>query len=130
MKFEYYVLNHDFNSRKIYFYNIFNNYYVQTWTEKEIKKFLRNQKTYFYKSFFNDEIIYGFEALCKQIDSIIACEEHHRCEYEISVGGLFETSLDNYEKYDCYEQAHANIELITREVIYQYKKQLKETEDD
>lgn len=130
MRFEYYVLNHDFNLNKIYFYNIFNNYYVQKYTEKEVKKFLRNQKKYSYKSYFDDKILYGFEALCKRIDSIIACEQHHRCEYEISVGGLFEKDLDKFEKYDCYEQAHANIELITREVIYQYKKQLKENEDD
>ena len=27
---------------------------------------------------------------------------------------------------DCYEQAHMNIEMITREVIRQYKQQKKE----
>ena len=30
---------------------------------------------------------------------------------------------------DCYEQAHMNIEMITREVIRQYKEQKKKEKD-
>ena len=38
IQFEYYVLNHNFNRDKRELFNIFNNYYVQYQTEKEIKK--------------------------------------------------------------------------------------------
>ena len=54
MRFEYYVLNHDFNRDKIVLFNIFDNYYVQERTEKEIRKYLRSPKNYKYDSFFKN----------------------------------------------------------------------------
>lgn len=159
MHFEYYVLNHNFNKNKIELFNIFNNCYVQEWTEKEIKKYLRSPKNYKYKSFFKDEEpIYGFEGLCKRFESILRHEEWSRCEYEIAVGSIFITELsdivrsvergeidnDNIleeikkkeernnklEKWDCFQQAQKNIPMIMRECIYQYKQQLKEQKKD
>ena len=55
LRFEYYVLNHNLNRDKIELFNIFDNYYVQEWTEKEIKKYIRSPKNYKYESFFKDE---------------------------------------------------------------------------
>lgn len=155
MHFEYYVLNHNFNKNKIELFNIFNNYYVQEQTEKEIKKYLRSPKNYKYDSFFKDEQpIYGFDGLCKRFEQILRCEEWSRCEYEIAVGSIHITELsdiiraverkefntdnlleeikkrDKYngrlEKWDCFEQAKNNIPMIMRECIYQYKQYLKE----
>lgn len=155
MKFEYYVLNHNFNKDKIELFNIFDNCYVQERTEKEIRKYLRSPKNYKYESFFKDEKnIYGFDGLCKRFEQILMCEERSRCEYEIAVGGIFITELSDIiravereeitvdevyeeiqkknkrnsklEKWDCFQQAQKNIPMIMRECIWQYKQQKKE----
>ena len=132
MQFEYYVLNYDTNKKKVVNYNIFNNISVQEWTEKEVRKYLRAPKKYKHivqyenKFLGREEIaIYGFDALVKEIDSIIAWQERGRREYECSVGDAFETDINNYEKWDTYSQAKPNMVIIAHEVIRQYKKQLK-----
>lgn len=158
MQFEFYVLNLDFNRDKIVNFNIFNNIHVQERTEKAVRKYLRNPKKFKYESFYNDvEPIYGFDALCKEIEGIIRHEEWSRCEYEIAVGSHFITEIYDVlrevergnlavenlydelkkqeqrnfklEKWDCFGQAKPNITMIAREVIYQYKKQLKTKEE-
>lgn len=107
-------------------YNIFNNIRVQESTEKAVKKYLRNPKKFSYKPFSKDEdAIYGFDALAREIDSIIRWQEWSRIEYECSCGYAFETDCRKLEKIDCWYQAHANIEMITHEVLRQYKEQLK-----
>ena len=154
IQFEYYVLNYDHNKDKIVLFNIFDNYYVQEQTEKEIRKYIRNPKNYKYDSFFKDEEpVYGFDGLCKRFETILRCEEWARCEYEIAVGGIFITELSDIirevergeigaddiyeeiqkknkyssklEKWDCFQQAQKNISMIMRECIWQYKQQKK-----
>ena len=153
MQFEFYVLNHDFNRNKVEMFNIFRNIYVQEWTEKAIKKYLRSPKKFKYESFFNKEVVYGFDGLCKEVESILRHELWSRCEYEVAVGSLFTTELKdivrevdrggittdnlydelkkkserngNLEKIDCFYQTKPNIPVIVRECIYQYKEQLK-----
>ena len=125
MQFEYYVLNYDTNKKKVIPYNIFRNRHVQEWTEKAVRKYLRSPKNFTYKSFDGKEILHGFDAFVKELDGIVAWQEHWRCEYEISVGDLFETDCNKLEKWDCYGQAHMNIEMIAHEVIRQYKEQKK-----
>ena len=132
MQFEFYVLNYDFNKRKVVNYNIFNNIRVQEWTEKEVRKYLRAPKKYKHivqyenKFLGREEIaIYGFDALVKEIDSIIKWCEWSKREYEISVGDAFETDINKLEKWDTYSQAHPNAEIIAYTVIRQYKEQLK-----
>ena len=133
MQFEYYVLNYNPNTKKIEPFNIFRNCYVQEYTEKAIKKYLRSPKSYKYvvqhkNDFLGREeiVVYGFDALVKEIDSIIAWQECGRREYECSVGDAFATDCNKLEKIDCYMQAKSNIPMITRECIYQYKEQRKE----
>ena len=131
MQFEFYVLNYNSNRDKVVMYNIFNNIRVQEYTEKAVRKYLRSPKNFKYTPFSKtEETIYGFDALVKEIDSIIHWQEWSRREYEISVGDAFTTDCNKLEKWDCYQQAEPNIEMITREVIYQYKKQLKEGVED
>ena len=126
MQFEYYVLNYNHNKQKVEPFNIFCNVWVQKLTEKEVKKYLRSPKNYKYESFFDEkDIIYGFDALVKRIDSIIGGEEWGRFEYELSCGYAFETDCSKLQKVDTYYQAHMNIEMIVREVIRQYKQQKK-----
>ena len=155
MQFEYYVLNYNPNTKKIEPFNIFRNCYVQEYTEKAIKKYLRSPKNYKYDSFFKDEeSVYGFDGLCKRFEQILRHEEWSRCEYEIAVGGIFITELSDIvrevergeiavediyeeiqkrnkrnsklEKWDCFQQTQKNIPMIMRECIYQYKEQRKE----
>ena len=133
MKFEYYVLNYDFNKKKVVNYNIFNNIRVQEWTEKEVRKYPRAPKKYKHivqygnKFLGREEIaIYGFDALVEEIDRTIAWQERGRREYEVSVGDAFETDINNYEKWDTYSQAKPNMVIIAHEVIRQYKEQKKE----
>lgn len=107
-------------------YNIFNNIRVQEWTEKAVRKYLRAPKKFTYTPYGKDaETIYGFDALVMELDRTIAWQERMRREYEISVADAFETDVDKLEKWDCYMQAAPNMEMIAREVIYQYKQQLK-----
>ena len=126
MKFEYYVINENFNKREIVQFNIFDNYHVQEETEKAVKKYLRAPAKFKYHSYVSDkEDIYGFEGFCKELECIIKWEEWSRCEYEILVGSLFEEDVNKFKKIDCYEQCRKNIPVIAREVIYQYKQQKK-----
>lgn len=127
--FEFYVLNYDINSKKVFNYNIFNNIRVYEAVEKEVKKYLRAPKKYTYKSFMDGNVYYGFEAFCKELDSIIRWQEWSRIQYEISVGEPFETDCNKLEKWDCYMQCRPNIPMIAREVIYQYKQHKKESKD-
>ena len=125
MQFEYYVLNYNQNAKKIEPFNIFRNCYVQEYTEKAIKKYLRSPKNYKYERY-GEDTLYGFEGLCQEIERIIQWQEWSRREYEISVGDVFEKDCDYLEKWDCYMQAKSNIPMIARECIYQYKEQRKE----
>ena len=127
MQFEFYVLNYDFNKKKVVNYNIFNNIRVQEWTERAVKKYLRAPKKFSYTPFGKDvETIYGFDAFVRELDRTIAWQERGRREYECSVGDAFTTDCNKLEKIDCYYQSKPNMEIIAREVIFQYKKQLRE----
>ena len=125
MQFEYYVLNYDCNAKKIVPFNIFRNIHVQEWTEKAVRKYLRSPKNFTYKSFDGKEILHGFGAFVKELDRIIKWQEWSRCGYEMGVCYKFETDCKNIAHMDCYEQAHMNMEMIAREVIWQYKQQKK-----
>ena len=133
MKFEYYVLNYNFNKKCVENFNIFNNISLNEATEKEVRKYLRSPKKYYYIKYGlrvgEYDYIYGFDGLCEAIKSLIMWQEWSRCEYEISVGDAFETDIKNLEKWDCYKQCEPNIPIITREVIWQYKQQIKEKEN-
>ena len=131
MQFEFYVLNYDFNKRKVINYNIFNNCEVQKWTEKAVKKYLRSPKSFTCKPYNkNEEILYGFDALVEEIRRTIAWQERGRRQYEISVSDAFTTDVDKLEKWDCYMQAHPNAEIITHTVLRQYKEQLKKQKEN
>lgn len=154
MEFEFYVLNYNHNKQKVEMFNIFNNIHVKESTEKAVKKYLRNPKKFEYIPFrSNEESVYGFDALVKEIDRIIRSEEWSRCEYEIAVGNHFITEVkdivreidngkiekeniydelnkisqhnDKLEKWDCYMQAKPNMKIIVYEVLRQYKEQKK-----
>lgn len=126
MKFKFYVLNYDFNGKRVENFNIFNNILLNEETEKIVKKYLRSPKNFKYDDYFNKQVLFGFEGFCKELERLIMWQEWGRREYEISVGDAFEDDLEKFEKWDCYMQCKPNIEIIAREVIWQYKQYLKE----
>lgn len=129
MQLEFYVLNYNINAKKVENFNIFRNSRVNRETIKAVKKYLRAPRKYEYKDWTKKTSIFGFDGLKEEIRHIIMCEEWARCEYEISVGDAFESDPSKLEKWDCYRQAVANIDIITRDVIAQYKMKLKEEND-
>ena len=120
-KLEFYVLNYDWNKKKVFNYNIFDNYSVYKCVVKETKKYLRAPRKYKFKRFDETETIYGFDALVKEIDRIVRWQEWARCEYEIYVGDAFEEDVSKYEKWDCYQQFTPNKEMFTQYVIKQVR---------
>lgn len=113
-KFEFYVLNYNFNSKKVEMFNIFNNVHVYDRTLELCKKW--------YKDMYFDKFV-------KELDNIIKYEEWGRREYEISVGDAFEEDINKLEKWDCYKQAHANIETIAYSVLRKYIEAVNTKED-
>ena len=110
MNLEFYVLNYNFNAKVVEMFNIFDNRLVYDGAIKLCKKRKHGAITW-------DEFV-------NKLDNIIKWQEWGRREYEISVGDAFEADLDKFEKWDCYKQAHANIEVIA---MYTYKTFLMET---
>lgn len=163
MKFEFYELNYNCNAHKVEMFNVFRNSRVNEWTLQAVKKYVRNPKKYKYvKQYKNDYLnreeiaLYGFDAFCAEIRSILMNQCWSRREYEISVSDAFVCEirdvvkdLDKFEtldelkeelikierknpkmeKWDVFDQCEKNIPVIAREVIYQYKKQLKEEKE-
>ena len=113
-KFEFYVLNYDINGKKVEMFNIFNNVHVYDRTLELCKKW--------YKDMYFDKFV-------KELDNIIKYEEWGRREYEISVGDAFEEDINKLEKWDCYKQAHANIETIAYSVLRKYIEAVNTKED-
>lgn len=132
MHFEFYVLNYNPNAKKVENFNIFCNSPLSDRMEKEIRKYLRAPKKYKYSKYNmktkKNEFIFGFEGFCEELKSSIRWQEWGRREYEISVADAFEENIEELEKWDCYMQAEPNIPIIAREIIRQYKEQLKEKE--
>ena len=113
-------------------FNIFRNYEVNKYVNKEIRKYLRSPSKYTsyeyitrYPEPAEEKVIYGFEGLVHEIRRTIRWQEWSRREYEISVGDAFEEDCTKLEKWDCARQCEPNMEMIAREVIYQYKQFLK-----
>lgn len=104
--YEFYVLNYDFNAKKIINFNIFSNHEVLKWVTQHVEDF--------------NLCKLSFEELCEEIRKTIAWQEWGRRQYEISVGDAFETNCDKLEKWDCYKQALPNLELIAKMCIERY----------
>lgn len=158
-KFEFYALNYNSNSKQVEMFNIFNNATVYNRTLSAVKKYCRSPKNYSYTKFAchskDDKKIYGFEGFCTEIESVIKSEEWARHEYEILAGNVLtgshqisdennEKNIENklkkleslekdikaLKKWDCYAQALPNIELIARDVVFQYRKWKKSEENN
>lgn len=124
IKFEFYVLNYDFNNHKVINFNIFQNWVLNDRVVEAVREYVSDPVTYFHDT--GEKGLYGFEALCEELRRAIMWQEWSRREYEIFVGDAFCADLDRYEKWDCYDQCLPNIPIIARECIYQFQQQSKE----
>lgn len=114
VKFEWYVLNENFNrNQEIAPFNIFNNTHVHEATNKLCRDYKTHNMT--------------FEDFTEQLRKILQWQEWARCEYEIVVAPLIvkDESDRNWKKIDCYQQALPNIKLIAKYVLEEYYPKLK-----
>lgn len=102
-KLKFYVLNYDFNKKKVVHFNIFNNIHVYESTLELIKDY--NDKKY------------SFDEFVKELINIVKWQEWSRRQYEISVGDAFETNLDKFEKWDCFKQFEPNAEMFAHYLL-------------
>ena len=102
-KLQFYVLNYDFNKEKVVHFNVFNNIRVYESTLKLIDDY-NNKK-------------YSFDEFVKELLKIVQWEEWSRRQYEISVGDAFETDLDKFEKWDCFEQFRPNARMFAHYLL-------------
>lgn len=97
---EWNVLRYDFNERKIVNFNIFDSVRFSEYVEE-----MRNQIWDSVDKFIeilNNNLMYCFWS---------------KSEYEIMVGGLFETDCSKFEKIDIYDQVKPNIVQLARYIL-------------
>lgn len=95
---EWYVLNYNFNLKKIEPINIFNYGNFLKDIKEIYKEYIkRKEDIEFFENKINSELLYYFWS---------------KREYEISVGDLFEKDLEKYEKIDVYYQVKMNFKAF------------------
>ncbi len=102
-KLHFYVLNYDFNKNKVVSYNIFDNIHVYEATLQLVDDY--------------NDAKYSFEEFVNELIKIVQWQEWGRREYEISVGDAFETNLEKFEKWDCFEQFKPNAEMFAHYLL-------------
>ena len=100
----WYVLNYDWNQKKVVNQDIFWRDYEET-----LKKARRNKK-------FTD-----YNSLKEYLRRDFQYHYWSKAECEIAVGDVFPRSLDELEKIDMYRQIEMNLDRITEYVIHQLK---------
>ena len=95
---EWYVLNYNFNLKKIEPINIFNYGNLLEEIKEIYKEYIeRKEDIEFFENKINSQLLYYFWS---------------KREYEISVGDLFEKDLEKYEKIDVYYQVKMNFKVF------------------
>lgn len=101
---KWYVLNYDFNGKKIELFNIFGSCRFSEGVEKLLKKYTT------------------FEDFVKELDSLAMYCFWCKREYEIMCCDLFVNEPDKLEKIDVYFQLKNNIEVLAKYIILEYNK--------
>lgn len=104
---KWYVLNEDFNTRKIILQNVITNELVEL----------------IYKHYKNNSIA-NLNQLENFINLYFRGIYSYRAECEIVVGGLF-TKYENFERIDIYKQLEKNLKTITEYINYKMELNLK-----
>lgn len=114
IKFEYYAVRVDFNTKKVNQFNIFDNTYVYNGALKAVVQYMTGVIKY-------DEYV-------KELRSVIMHEMWSRVQYEISVGEAFEENAKNLHKIDVFYQIEKNLPVIAM-YVYQTAKDYFYNED-
>lgn len=99
---KFYALNYDWNKKKLYQFNIFDNIYFN----EEIKKAIQD---------YNDNYNYNVfkETIRRKLQYCFWCKR----EYELFIGDAFDENLDNYEKVDVYSQVLPNLDILCNYIL-------------
>ena len=113
-KFEWYVLNYDFNNKCVENFNIFRSVRFVRQVAELLVKYVTFDD---FKDKLKDALRYSFSS---------------KAEYEIMVGDLFvDPEKADLEKIDVYSQVKPNLDTLARYIIYKWnnrpygKKQLE-----
>ncbi len=101
---EWYVLNYDFNKKKVETFNIFRNAVFV----KNVQELVNNYLT--------------FDDFVEKLKSEIKYNFWSRREYEISVGDAF-CKEEELEKWDIANQVLPNIEILANYIINYYNQE-------
>ena len=105
---EFYVLNYDFNGKKIEAFNIFCNVKLLDGIDRLLVEYI------------------SIDDFCEKLDSLLRYCFWSKREYEISVADAFEEDLSKYEKIDVYRQVAPNLKLIANLIIDYHNENLGE----
>jgi hypothetical protein len=106
MGMQWYVLNYDFNGKKIELFNIFDSANFLYGITQALKK--DNYKDF--KEEINNWLMYSFWS---------------KAEYEIVCGDLFVEQPEHLEKIDIYYQVKENVDILAKYILSKYNKHSK-----
>lgn len=110
--FEWYVLNENFNTRKIEPFNIFQNISLYEAAVELCEEY--NSKDM------------AFDDFVERLRRLVQWQEWSRREYEIMVAPLWSSEDEmTWKKIDCYQQVEPNIKLVARHVLSVYSSKKK-----
>lgn len=101
---KWYVLNYDFNRKKMESFNIFNSSNFLWGVSKALKE---------YES---------FGKFKGEIDNSLKYSFWSKSEYEIACGDLFVSDINDLEKIDVYFQMKDNVDVLSRYILTEYNK--------
>lgn len=100
---EYYVLNYDWNRKKLYNFNIFDSIRFSEFLEKDFEDYKENGRNY--------------ETFKEEVRKDLMSAFWSKREYELFIGDAFDTNIDNYEKVDVYSQVLPNLDILVKYII-------------
>lgn len=103
---KWYVLNYDFNRKKVENFNIFRNIRFVEGVQDLLEHYIT------------------FEDFVEKLESELKYAFWSKREYEISVSDAFETDLNKYEKIDVYSQVKPNVRILAKYIIDNYNDRL------
>ena len=99
---EWYVLNYDFNGKKVENFNIFRSCRFVDGVKELLDSYIT------------------FEDFVEKLEKELQYAFWSKREYEISVSDAFETDLNKYEKIDVYSQVKPNVRILAKYIIDNY----------
>ena len=112
MELNWYVLNYDFNNKKVVDFNIFDSYRFSNGVMDLVNEIKSDAKYILVGE-------YDYDYFVKKLEDEARYAFWSKREYEISVSDAFETNLDMYEKIDVYRQVSMNIKQLADYIIAQ-----------